>query len=153
MVRSTAFCLILLVMFPGLLWAQDRAAGYLDEGYSCVMCHTDMRADFMEGVHVNRGILCTDCHGGDPAKFEADASHSGDFRGAFSKVDGVTLCLTCHEDIGGMRQYALEPVTRAEFLLSRHRLLVEGDTVAPSCTSCHGAHAIFPRVDPHRGVR
>ena len=37
---------------------------------------------------------------------------------------------------------------------SRHgqRLLVEGDTVAPSCTSCHGAHAIFPRVDPRSPV-
>ena len=154
MMKRTLFGLAALLVFPAHGKAQDTMAGYLDEEYSCVMCHTEMRADFMEGVHASRGIQCTSCHGGDPTEFEADASHSNGFRGGFSKVDGVALCLTCHEDINEMRQYALEPVTRGEFLLSRHgqRLLMEGDTLAPSCTSCHGAHAVLSRVDPRSPV-
>ena len=36
------------------------------EEYSCIMCHTEMRTDFLDGVHSRRGIQCTDCHGGDP---------------------------------------------------------------------------------------
>ncbi|MGD2122178.1 MAG: cytochrome c3 family protein [Gemmatimonadota bacterium] len=133
---------------------QDTMAGYLDEEYSCIMCHTAMRADFLEGVHARRGIQCTDCHGGDPTQFEADASHSSGFRRGMTKAEGVELCLSCHGSISEMRQYALEPVTREEFLESRHgqKLMLEGDTVAPSCSDCHGAHAILPRVEPRSPI-
>jgi hypothetical protein len=145
-----SFWLLFLALTHAHLPAQETTGGYLQEDYSCIMCHTDMRSDFLEGVHSSRGIQCVECHGGDPTQFEADASHSGDFRGSITKGEGVDLCLSCHADIGGMRQYALEPVTREEFLFSRHgqRLLVDGDTVAPSCSDCHGAHTILPEEDP-----
>jgi len=118
------------------------------------MCHTKMRTDFMQGVHSRRGIQCTDCHGGDPTQFEIETAHSGDFAGALDKVAAVDQCLSCHGDIPQMRQYALEPVTRDLFLVSRHGqgLLLERDTLAPSCGDCHGAHAIFPRTDPRSPV-
>ncbi len=126
----------------------------MGEEYSCLMCHTEMRADFSEGVHSSRGIQCTDCHGGDPTQFEIETAHSGGFAGALNKSEAVAQCLTCHGDIPQMRQYALEPVTREMFLESRHGqgLLMEGDTLAPSCGDCHGAHAIFPRTDPRSPV-
>jgi predicted CXXCH cytochrome family protein len=139
--------LALAVPVPAL--SQDTMAGYLQEEYSCIMCHTEMRTDFLEGVHADRGIQCTDCHGGDPSQFETEGAHSAGFRGGFTKVQSVELCLSCHGDIPAMRQYALEPVTREEFLISRHgqSLLLEGNTQAPACSDCHGAHAIFPMVD------
>ena len=148
---SASACMAIL---PSEAVGQETVAGYLDEEYSCVMCHTDMRADFLEGVHARRGIQCTDCHGGDPTEFEANLSHSGDFRRGMTKAEGVELCLSCHGSITEMRQFALEPVTREEFLESRHgqRLMVEGDTLAPSCSDCHGAHAILPRVEPRSPV-
>jgi predicted CXXCH cytochrome family protein len=144
----------LLLVLPFQLHAQETMAGYLQEEYSCIMCHTDMRTGFLEGVHSGRGIQCTDCHGGDPTKFEVNSAHSAGFRGAFSKAQGVELCLSCHGDIPEMRQYALEPVTRDEFLISRHgqSLLLEGNTLAPGCSDCHGAHAIYPRVDPRSPI-
>lgn len=133
---------------------QETMAGFLQEEYSCIMCHTDMRTDFLEGVHSRRGILCTDCHGGDATQFETEGAHSAGFSGGIGKPEGVTLCLSCHGDISRMRQYGLEPVTREEYLISTHgrRLLAEGDTLAPGCSDCHGSHAIFPRPDPRSPV-
>ena len=133
---------------------QETMGGYLQEEYSCIMCHTDLRADFMRGVHSGRGIQCIDCHGGDPTQFEIETAHSGGFSGSVSKAEAVTQCLSCHGDIPQMRQYALEPVTREMFLVSRHGqgLLLEGDTLAPSCGDCHASHAIFPRTDPRSPV-
>lgn len=139
---------------PISLSSQETMAGFLQEEYSCIMCHTEMRLDFLEGVHSDRGIQCTDCHGGDPSKFETAEAHSSGFSGALTKVQSVELCLSCHGDIPGMRQYALEPVTQEEFLTSRHgqSLLVEGNTLAPACSDCHGAHAIYPMVDPRSPI-
>jgi len=144
----------LFLLIPSSALCQETMAGFLREQYSCVMCHTNMRADFLEGVHSDRGIQCTDCHGGDPTQFEAEAAHAAGFQGALTKAQSVELCLSCHGDIPEMRQYALEPVTREEFLISRHgqSLLVEGNDQAPACSDCHGAHAIFPMVDPRSPI-
>jgi len=147
--RASFFGWVLALLTPLPALSQETMAGYLQEEYSCIMCHTGMRADFLDGVHSDRGIQCTDCHGGDPTLFETETAHSSGFRGAFTKAQSVELCLSCHGDIPRMRQFALEPVTRDEFLISRHgrSLLLEGNIQAPSCSDCHGAHAIFPRVD------
>jgi predicted CXXCH cytochrome family protein len=137
------------LILAGPSWAQERMAGFLREEYSCVMCHTDMREDFLLGVHADRGIVCADCHDGDPGDFQVQGAHSGDFRGFQEKVEAVDLCLQCHEDLSRMRQFGLDAVTREEFLLSVHgqRLLEQGDTAAPSCSDCHGSHSIFARQD------
>lgn len=145
---------LILLAIPSRASSQETMAGYLQEEYSCIMCHTDMRRDFLEGVHSGRGIQCTDCHGGDPTQFETETSHSSSFRGAFTKAQSVELCLSCHANIPEMRQYALEPVTRDEYLISHHgqSLLLEGNNLAPACSDCHGAHAIYPRVDPRSPI-
>ncbi len=134
--------------------SQETMAGFLQEEYSCIMCHTDMRTGFLQGVHSGRGILCTDCHGGDPSQFEADAAHTEGFVGSMSKTEAVDLCLSCHGDLPQMRQFALEPVTEEEFLFSRHgrALLEDRNLLAPSCGDCHGSHAILPRTDPRSPV-
>jgi predicted CXXCH cytochrome family protein len=152
--RSCVIGLAALVLSAGPGYSQETMAGYLVEEYSCIMCHTDMRLGFLDGVHSRRGILCTDCHGGDPTQFVAEQAHLGGFTGSLDKVEAVGLCLSCHGDLPRMRQFALEPVTEEMFLVSHHgqRLLVEGDTLAPSCGDCHGSHAILPRTDPRSPV-
>jgi len=154
MMRAMGLAGAFFMILPGCLLAQDTMAGYVEEDYSCIMCHTDKRSGFLEGVHSRRGILCTDCHGGDPSQFEAAGAHVNDFSGPLDKVQSVRLCLSCHGDIPKMRQYALEPVTEDMFLVSQHgrSLLLEGDTLAPSCGDCHGSHAILPRTDPRSPV-
>jgi len=152
--RPIGAILTFLAISGSPAFSQETIGGYLQEEYSCIMCHTEMRADFLQGVHSRRGIQCTDCHGGDPTQFEIETAHSGGFAGALDKIEAVDQCLSCHEDIPQMRQFALEPVTREMFLESRHGqgLLLEGDTLVPSCGDCHGSHAIFPRTDPRSPV-
>ncbi|MBI4519907.1 MAG: cytochrome c3 family protein [Gemmatimonadetes bacterium] len=145
----------LALAWPAGGTAQERLAGYLPEDYSCIMCHTDKRSSFVLGVHAARGIVCADCHGGDPTAFERESAHSrgglerSGYRGPLSKQQAVGLCLSCHGDLTRMRQFGLPAVTRADFLISRHgqRLLLAGDTAAPSCSNCHGSHAIFAGED------
>ena len=74
--RTVTITIGLLVLAVSPTAAQDTMAGYLQEEYSCIMCHTEMRADFLQGVHSRRGIQCTDCHGGDPTAFERETSAS-----------------------------------------------------------------------------
>lgn len=152
--RAFVLALSVLSFSHAELLSQETMAGFMEENYSCIMCHTDMRTGFLEGVHSRRGILCTDCHGGDPTQFEAAGAHVNGFSGSFTKAEAVRLCLSCHGDIPQMRQYALEPVTEDMFLVSQHgqKLLLEGDTRAPSCGDCHGSHAILPRTDPRSPV-
>lgn len=152
--RSFAFVLVGFGFLAPPVHSQETMAGYLQEEYSCIMCHTEMRLGFLEGVHSRRGIQCTDCHGGDPTQFEAAFAHVGEFSGSLTKVEAVALCLSCHGDLPQMRQYALEPVTEEMFLFSQHgqKLLREGDTLAPSCGDCHGSHSILPRTDPRSPV-
>ena len=54
--RITLLVLAAVLSAPLALRGQETMAGYLQEEYSCIMCHTEMRTDFLEGVHSNRGI-------------------------------------------------------------------------------------------------
>jgi len=147
--RSVVMSVLSLLLLATPLGAQETMAGYLREEYSCIMCHTDMRLSFLEGVHSRRGIACADCHGGNPASFEREEAHGPGFRGHIGKRQAVQLCLGCHGDLDRMKQFGILPVTQDEFLLSRHGqlLFTDGDLHAPACGDCHGSHAIFPRED------
>ncbi len=125
----------------------------LDTTYGCIACHADKRTAFVQGVHAERGILCHDCHGGDPAAVTLPAAHRGGFRGAPGKVATVALCGSCHSDPNRMRQYGLPSGQVAEFRTSRHGrlLLLNGNQDAPTCTDCHDAHKIL-RPDDARST-
>jgi len=147
--RSVVMSVLFMLLLATPAGAQETMAGYLREEYSCIMCHTDMRLSFLEGVHSRRGIECADCHGGNPASFEREDAHGPGFQGHIGKRQAVQLCLGCHADLERMKQFGVLPVTQDEYLMSRHgqRLFTNGDPHAPSCGDCHGSHAIFPRED------
>lgn len=143
---------------PAVVAAQEagvRRSAAVDPQYTCITCHIDKRADFVQGVHSERGIRCHDCHGGDPTAFEVEGAHgTADFIGAPTKVQTVELCAACHSDPDLMRQYGLDVGQLAEFRTSRHGqlLLQEGDMNAPTCTDCHDAHTILPPSDARSNV-
>jgi len=122
--------------------------------YGCLICHADKRRAFQQGVHSERGVRCHDCHGGDPTAFETTEAHSGDFRGALSKLEAVTVCSSCHSDPDQMRQYGLPADQVAELRTSRHGqlLLDEGDLDAPSCSDCHDPHTTLRADDARSSV-
>ena len=70
-----------------------------DNNY-CLQCHTT--ADSFEGdskhayvaldalkkdVHYQKGVNCVDCHGGDPAKQDAQAHQTDDFRSKLPQIE------------------------------------------------------------------
>ena len=149
---------VLMLWFLLLIGGSGLRAEYAPEekANSCMVCHSTVKAQYMDDIHFKRGISCDTCHGGDPAEFELENSKasSTDYKGGFSKLEGVKLCASCHSDEVLMRQYGLSTDQYQQYLTSRHgRMLVEdGDQGVASCVDCHGAHSVLPASDPSSSV-
>ncbi len=138
-----------------LLLAGGAAAQKLPEGNSCIECHralgdprvTPPAEKFAQDVHLAKGILCQNCHGGDPA--------NSDMQGAMNPRKGFIgkpkhqaipqLCGKCHSDAAYMKRF--NPTIRVdqvqEYYTSVHgKLLRQGDQKVATCISCHSVHNI-----------
>ena len=121
------------------LWEGDRRKFFVTE------------KDLAKDIHWQRGLRCTDCHGGDPTTMDFAPAHSPDahFR-PLAPPDAVPhLCGDCHADIEYMRRYQPSPRTDqlSEYWTSGHgrRLKESGDRDVATCVSCHGGrHGIRP---------
>jgi len=108
--------------------AEARAA--LRDSPPCQMCH-DAGAALAESVHAPVG--CVACHGS-----AHEIRPSSDPEALASPLEQFRTCGTCHPD--RTEGYLGSPHARA--------LLRMGLVGAPSCSSCHGSHAILPVSDP-----
>lgn len=152
--------------------AVAQAAGVGQET-SCISCHGDEELfdeDFLHivsgyerDIHVEVGISCHDCHGGnpDPALFEDyveakdGAFAANPYRGVPDAIDQPAMCGSCHSDAAYMRRFA--PAERVdqetEYWTSRHGVaLAAGDENVARCSSCHGVHGILSVDDPESPV-
>ncbi len=117
---------------------RDRKARY-DTGMSdteCLSCHSPANVIAADGrsmhvdpeehagsIHGRKGVSCAECHAG-------AAPSSG--QRPCSTVRSPVNCATCHAG------------QVSEYRRGRHGQLREsGDAHAPSCTDCHGQHAIL----------
>jgi hypothetical protein len=115
----------------------------------CENCHQDAKyfvedkkvfnyyQDWLHSPHKQAGLICSDCHGGDPQATEEGAAHQGVFnvtdpRSKVNFRNQLDTCGQCHEQ-----------ETR-QFKGSHHyqRLQKEGGIPdahvhAPSCSTCH----------------
>ena len=164
--RCARCCLLILVSAsarPAEAWAQaeprtdrqlvQQLGGGADQ-YGCVICHKEKRRSFAEGVHSNRGIVCDDCHGGDPEAVEKERGHAAPFIGKPTKLETVRICGECHSDPNRMRPFGLAADQAAELRTSRHGelLFYRDDPNAPTCTDCHDSHTIRPPEDARSDV-
>jgi predicted CXXCH cytochrome family protein len=150
--RSSAIAAALLLLTVSTL-AQAQIAPAAN---ACLTCHanqTDARVAgpaslfSQQDVHRERGFVCADCHGGNPAatvKAQAHDAASG-YKGKPSGAQLIATCARCHSDAELMRRYA--PRQRvdqaAEYATSTHgKRLAAGDANVATCASCHGAHGI-----------
>ena len=146
--------------FPFDANAQDK--GHADlSNYVCVTCHTDLEDevlsppvnDWKESVHFEAGIMCADCHGGNPKDEEMAMEPSEGFTGKPEKKDIPTFCAKCHSDAKMMRAYNKRADQYDLYAGSVHgRKLAGGDEDAPTCVSCHGKHKILRVKDPNSMV-
>lgn len=135
-----------------LLW-QPGAFG--QEQNLCLVCHSEVKVDYIESVHATFGVVCKDCHGGDPNTLDQSAAHAPEasFKGRPSRAEIPTLCASCHSDPIRMKPYGLRIDQYAEYQTSQHgQLLARGDTNVAICTDCHMSHRILPASEPRSTV-
>jgi hypothetical protein len=87
-----------------------------------------------------RVAICIDCHGSHDIKKASDPT------AAVYPTNVPKLCASCHADATRMQPYGIPTDQYAIYEKSVHgqALLVNGDTRAPSCASCHGSHDAKP---------
>jgi predicted CXXCH cytochrome family protein len=105
----------------------DAAAEKLPEDYSCMFCHGAegtlagaeetkhlivTEQDLLADVHWQKGLRCTDCHGGN-AVLEDFVVHRDDesFHRIVTPADMPGFCGNCHSDTDYMRRYRPSPRT------------------------------------------
>ncbi|MFN4218427.1 MAG: cytochrome c3 family protein [Candidatus Bipolaricaulia bacterium] len=136
-----------------LSWGELRGVG--QEQNSCLVCHSEIKVEYLEGVHRGFGVTCIDCHGGDPTTLEMQKAHALEafFRGAPQRAEIPELCASCHSDPIKMKPYGLRTDQYAEYQTSQHgKLLAQGDTKVAVCSDCHTAHKILPAWEPRSTV-
>ena len=150
---------IFLLFIPNLVLAQDISQ--LAEEDQCLNCHIDeevLPEDFNKNdIHLQSGLSCSGCHGGDPAKDDMDEAMDPEagYTGVPSKKDIPQFCGKCHSDINIMREYQprISVDQTAQYYTSIHgQQLVKGDKKVADCISCHTGHGIMPARDPRSTV-
>ncbi len=109
---------------------------------------------FARDVHSQNGLMCADCHGGDPTLEDMDAvKASKGYRGVPDRLDIPNFCARCHSDPVYMHQHNPSlPVDQLEkYKTSIHgkRLFADKDRKVATCVSCHRAHSIGDAKSPY----
>lgn len=145
---------ILPTMIPHPTFAQNEN--------TCAACHTNLGGKSAEtvenwnnSIHSQRGVGCTDCHGGDSSAPDQAGAHatSANFVGTPNTVDIPALCAGCHARVDLMRQYDLPTDQWAKYQQSNHgKQLAQGDTNVATCFTCHDGHGTKQVTDPSAQV-
>ncbi len=124
---------------------------------TCLDCHSALDASlhidahaYAANIHMQKGLTCASCHGGDPTNADNAMSVKAGFKGKITRQQIPDLCGKCHADSAYMRQY--NPSLRTDQLAQYHtsvhgKRLVAGDTKVAVCTDCHSVHEIRPASD------
>jgi hypothetical protein len=126
----------------------------------CARCHSDiaymhrfnpkMRADqlsqYLTSVHGKRlkqgdtkVAACVDCHS------VHNILPASDTRSPVHPMNIATTCAHCHADPNHMKGYNIPTDQVEKYRKSVHaEILAQGDTSAPTCSTCHGNHGATP---------
>jgi hypothetical protein len=139
-----------------LFLAAIQAQAVDEESYSCMVCHGEQKVEFKESIHAKMGILCHDCHGGDPSSLDQAISMSpkAGFVGKPTKRKLAYLCGDCHADRKRMQPFGIPTHQLDDYKTSMHGIAVleRNDPNAATCTDCHGTHRILLADNPESKV-
>ena len=147
-----------LCLSVGLLAEEKDGADGVDY---CRTCHQELEvlpSDFhQEDIHLQRGLSCAGCHGGDPSQEDMDMAKrkSTGFRGVPARKDIPDFCGRCHSDIKLMRAFQPRIPTDQvdQYYTSLHgQKFKKGDSRVATCISCHTGHAILSAKDTRSSV-
>lgn len=122
---------------------------------SCVRCHQDTWEEIKNSIHSRHGVLCQDCHGGDPSKPDQESAMSpaAGYIGIPDKKQIVQKCGECHANVEVMNFYGIRTDQLARYQTSMHgKKLFEGDNRVAACSDCHGYHEVLAVEDPNSSV-
>ncbi len=118
---------------------------------SCISCHIDNddKAAFLykKDIHFSKGILCSDCHGGNGKADDLDEAMDYDngFLGIPMGNDISLVCTKCHSDREKMKSYgSIIPTNQYEKLKKSVHFQkdISGKKSILQCVTCHSVHDI-----------
>ena len=138
-----------MLLAAALMFAGPASAALTDGDNACLGCHGQeglqktfgkgeslpLRVDgaaFEGSVHAPLG--CAACHSDVELKTHPAAGKSFDSVRAYS-VAKAAVCEQCHEDAFKQHEGSVHA-----------KRMREGSALAPTCTGCHGAHAVTPKT-------
>ncbi len=119
---------------------------------ACSKCHAEIYEKVLKSVHGRNitekhqadGAFCLDCHGSPHYILPAKDPDS-----MVGRARQIQTCGRCHGNRAIIEKYKLEENVMESYEESFHaRKLALGDSRAPMCSSCHGAHAVMSDTDP-----
>lgn len=153
------YAFISLFLITSDMFSNDLAEWM--EKDNCLTCHLEMELMpdkyLLEDIHMQKGLSCAGCHGGDPSEEDMELSMSvkNNFIGIPDKKSIPQFCGKCHSNIEFMRTFRPQISTDQEkqFFTSIHgKKLKEGDNNVADCASCHTSHSILPAKNPRSSV-
>lgn len=125
----------------------------------CITCHSELEGEFQapalewpNSAHAKAGVMCHDCHGGDPTDI-GNAMTTKGYKPRPKRDEIAKLCGKCHADPLKMRQYNLRTDQFELYSGSVHgKKMAEHDLEAATCVDCHGKHEIRKIDDPLASV-
>ncbi len=151
-----------LVLLTAVIVAVSVFSAYASEGETdnvCITCHRELDGEFQapalewpNSAHAKVGVMCQDCHGGDPADAEKAMTTKG-YKPRPPRQEIAKLCAKCHADPLRMRQYNLRTDQFDLYSGSVHgKKMAEHDIESATCVDCHGKHEIRKIDDPLASV-
>jgi cytochrome b subunit of formate dehydrogenase len=126
------------------------------EPAQCQSCHAvpfDEHASSVHGQALEAGqgkaAHCYDCHG------THDILTSGNPQSRTYKLNLPFTCAVCHSNTNLMAEAGVRhPLAAEQYIDSMHGrgLIKQGLIVVPSCSDCHGVHAIYPDDDVRSSI-
>jgi len=127
---------------------------------NCLTCHKDFEDGtgpshlIAKDIHVQKGLSCSDCHGGDPVLNDMDdVRQSAGYKGVPDHLQVPDFCARCHSDATYMRSHnpSLPTDQLDKYKTSTHgqRLFGQRDVKVANCVSCHSVHQIGDGKLPH----
>ena len=126
----------------------------------CAQCHTTeelwqgeqahlyVSADHLAAdVHWNHGVVCHDCHGGNPASRQFLKLHRPENGFRATRAEISESCGTCHRS-------QMIDATRKSVHAKAGEKDEHGDSTPIACSACHGEvqHQLLPSDDPRSPV-
>ena len=161
LIRPFALTILFFLLFHTTSLVNAQEHGAIPEDYNCITCHLDMEDEVItppvnewkKSVHKEAGVMCADCHGGDPGDEDMAMDPDAGFVGKPDRKGTAKFCSKCHSDTKLMRQYNKRSDQYLLYSGSVHgKKSAKGDEEVATCTDCHGKHDTLRVKDPNSKV-